>query len=449
PAAPVPAAPPGAPEPIAIVGMAGRFPGARSAEELWELLIDGRDGVTRVPAGRWDPDALTPGTVTTDQGGFLDDIDRFDAGFFSVPAREAENLDPQQRILLESAWHALEDGGIDPRSLRDSRTGVFVGVSYGDYARLLAADGPDEVDAYYSTGTALNAAAGRIAYTLGLNGPAVAVDTACSSSLVALHLAVGSLRSGESEAVLAGGVNVMLDPASWAAVSQAHMLSPDGRCRTFSADANGFVRSEGCGVVVLKRLADARRDGDRVLAVIRGSAVNQDGASSGLTVPSGRAQESMLRAALDQAGVDGADVSYLEAHGTGTALGDPVEVAAAWRVLGPGRKPGRPLHLGSVKSNIGHCESAAGMAALFKTVLALRHDVIPANLHFGDPNPHVDWDGMNVRVVDTATAWRRGDGPRLAGVSGFGFTGTNAHLVVADAPDEAPAPTPVPEEPAA
>ncbi|MFC9270353.1 SDR family NAD(P)-dependent oxidoreductase [Streptomyces zhihengii] len=449
PAAPVPAAPPGAPEPIAIVGMAGRFPGARSAEELWELLIDGRDGVTRVPAGRWDPDALTPGTVTTDQGGFLDDIDRFDAGFFSVPAREAENLDPQQRILLESAWHALEDGGIDPRSLRDSRTGVFVGVSYGDYARLLAADGPDEVDAYYSTGTALNAAAGRIAYTLGLNGPAVAVDTACSSSLVALHLAVGSLRSGESDAVLAGGVNVMLDPASWAAVSQAHMLSPDGRCRTFSADANGFVRSEGCGVVVLKRLADARRDGDRVLAVIRGSAVNQDGASSGLTVPSGRAQESMLRAALDQAGVDGADVSYLEAHGTGTALGDPVEVAAAWRVLGPGRKPGRPLHLGSVKSNIGHCESAAGMAALFKTVLALRHDVIPANLHFGDPNPHVDWDSMNVRVVDTATAWRRGDGPRLAGVSGFGFTGTNAHLVVADAPDEAPAPTPVPEEPAA
>ncbi|TXS51894.1 SDR family NAD(P)-dependent oxidoreductase [Streptomyces sp. t39] len=429
--------------------MAGRFPGARTAEDLWDLLIDGRDGVTRVPPGRWDPDALAPGTVTTDQGGFLDDIDRFDAGFFSVPAREAENLDPQQRILLESAWHAMEDGGIDPRSLRNTRTGVFVGVSYGDYARLLAADGPDEVDAYYSTGTALNAAAGRIAYTLGLNGPAVAVDTACSSSLVALHLAVGSLRNGESDAVFAGGVNVMLDPASWAAVSQAHMLSPDGRCRTFSADANGFVRSEGCGVVVLKRLSDARRDGNRVLAVIRGSAVNQDGASSGLTVPSGRAQESMLRAALDQAGVDGGDVSYLEAHGTGTALGDPVEIAAAWRVLGPGRKPGRPLHVGSVKSNIGHCESAAGMAALFKTVLALRHDLIPANLHFTEPNPHVDWSGMNVRVVDTATVWRRGDGPRVAGVSGFGFTGTNAHLLVADAPDETPAAAPVPQEPPA
>ncbi|MGW3498264.1 SDR family NAD(P)-dependent oxidoreductase [Streptomyces sp. NPDC001020] len=425
-------------EPIAIVGMAGRFPGAASTEELWELLVDGRDGVTRVPADRWDPADLAPGTLTTDQGGFLGDIDRFDAGFFSVPAREAENLDPQQRLLLESAWHAMEDGGIDPRSLRNSRTAVFVGISYGDYARLLAGNGPDDIDAYYSTGTALNAAAGRIAYTLGLNGPAVAVDTACSSSLVALHLAVGSLRSGESDAVLAGGVNIMLDPASWAAVSQAHMLSPDGRCRTFSADANGFVRSEGCGVVVLKRLSDARRDGNQVLAVIRGTAVNQDGASSGLTVPSGRAQEAMLRDALAQAGVDGKEVSYLEAHGTGTSLGDPVEIAAAWRVLGPGRAPGRPLHLGSVKSNIGHCESAAGMAALFKTVLALRHDVIPANLHFKEPNPHVDWAQMNVRVVDTATAWRRGDGPRVAGVSGFGFTGTNAHLVVADAPDDVP-----------
>ncbi|WP_030544298.1 type I polyketide synthase [Streptomyces albus] len=426
-------------EPVAIVGMAGRFPGAGSVEELWELLRDGRDGVTTVPAERWDTAAIPPGTVTTDQGGFLDGIDRFDAGFFSVPAREAENLDPQQRLLLESAWHAMENGGIDPTSLRDSRTAVFVGISYGDYARLLAQDGPEGVDAYYSTGTALNAAAGRIAYTLGLRGPAVAVDTACSSSLVALHLAVGSLRSGESDAVLAGGVNVMLDPASWAAVSQAHMLSPDGRCRTFSADANGFVRSEGCGVVVLKRLSDARRDGDRVLAVIRGSAVNQDGASSGLTAPSGRAQESMLEAALAQAGVAGSDISYLEAHGTGTALGDPVELGAAWRALGPGREPGRPLYVGSVKSNIGHCESAAGMAALFKTVLALQHDVIPANLHFREPNPHVDWPGMNLRVVDTATAWRRGDGPRVAGISGFGFTGTNAHLVIGDAPAAATA----------
>ncbi|MGA5704466.1 SDR family NAD(P)-dependent oxidoreductase [Peterkaempfera bronchialis] len=435
-------------EPIAIIGMAGRFPQADSVEELWQLLREGRDGVTAVPPDRWDTASLS-GRVVTDQGGFLRDIDRFDAAFFSVPAREAQNLDPQQRLLLESTWHALEDAGIDPRALRDSATGVFVGVSYGDYARLLAQGGAEHIDAYYSTGTALNAAAGRIAYTLGLNGPAVAVDTACSSSLVALHLAVRSLRSGETDAVLAGGVNVLLDPMSWVAVSQAHMLSPDGRCRTFSADANGFVRSEGCGVLVLKRLSDARRDGDRVYAVIRGSAVNQDGASSGLTAPSGSAQEAMLAAALADARTEASEVSYLEAHGTGTSLGDPVELGAAWRVLGAGRRPGEPLHVGSVKSNIGHCESAAGMAAVIKTVLALRHDLLPADLHFKQPNPHVDWAGMNVRVVDTATPWRYGGRPRVAGVSGFGFTGTNAHLVLADAPDAAPAPTdPAPADPA-
>ncbi|MFG2910094.1 SDR family NAD(P)-dependent oxidoreductase [Kitasatospora sp. NPDC048286] len=429
-------------EPIAIVGMAGRFPQADSVEEFWDLLLAGTDGVGDVPEGRW-PAGLLAGedgeSGATAQGGFLRDLARFDAAFFDVPVREAENLDPQQRLLLESAWHALEDGGIDPHSLRDTRTGVFVGVSYNDYARVLAQGGPAGIDAYYSTGTALNAAAGRIAYTLGLNGPALAVDTACSSSLVALHLAVRSLRLGESDTVLAGGVNVLLDPHSWLAVGRAHMLSPDGRCRTFSADANGFVRAEGCGVLVLKRLGDARRDGDRVLAVIRGSAVNQDGASSGLTAPNGRAQEAMLGAALADAGLAGSQVSYLEAHGTGTALGDPIELAAAWRVLGAGRKPGQPLHVGSVKSNIGHTESAAGMAGVIKTVLALRHGVIPANLHFGEPNPHVPWEDMNVRVVEAPTPWRPGREPRVAGVSGFGFTGTNAHLVLSDAPDDAPA----------
>jgi acyl transferase domain-containing protein/acyl carrier protein len=434
----------GAGEPIAIVGMAGRFPEADSVEELWRLLREGRDGVTTVPGDRWEKtayhgDSHRSGRITTDQGGFLRDLSRFDAAFFGIPVREAENLDPQQRLLLESTWHALEDGGIDPHGLKNTRTGVFVGISYGDYARILARGGPERLDAYYSTGTALNAAAGRIAYVLGLNGPAVAVDTACSSSLVALHLAVRSLRSGETDAVLAGGVNVILDPMSSVAVSRAHMLSPDGRCRTFSADANGFVRAEGCGVLVLKRLSDARRDGDRVLAVIRGSAVNQDGASSGLTAPSGRAQEAMLRAALDDAGMDGADVSYLEAHGTGTALGDPVELGAAWRVLGPGRRPEEPLRVGSVKSNIGHCESAAGIAAVIKTVLALRHDLIPANLHYREPNPHVPWSEMNVRVVDAPTPWPR-EGLRAAGVSGFGFTGTNAHLVLTDAPEPAAAP---------
>jgi acyl transferase domain-containing protein/acyl carrier protein len=448
--------PPGGAEPIAIVGMAGRFPQAESVEELWELLYEGRDGVGPVPEGRWDRQVFHTGDeggdpaaggarITTDQGGFLRDVDRFDASFFGIPAREAEHLDPQQRLLLESAWHALEDARIDPRGLKGSRTGVFVGISYADYARLLARGGPERVDAYYSTGTALNAAAGRLAFTLGLRGPAMAVDTACSSSLVALHLAVRSLRAEETDAVLAGGVNLLLDPTSSVAVSRAHMLSPDGRCRTFSAHANGFVRSEACAILVLKRLADARRAGDRVLAVIRGSAVNQDGASSGLTAPNGQAQEEMLAAALADAGVQGSRVSYLEAHGTGTALGDPIELRAAWRVLGPGRRPGEPLHVGSVKSNIGHCESAAGVVGVIKTVLALRHAVIPADLHFDTPNPQVPWADMNVRVADAPLAWRTGDGPRIAGVSGFGFTGTNAHLVLSEAPDDD---SPVPHVPA-
>ncbi|MFJ2767086.1 type I polyketide synthase [Streptomyces sp. NPDC087300] len=433
-------------EPIAVVGMAGRFPGADSVDELWELLKAGRDGVGTVPSGRWD-EAITRGAgpLTTDQGGFLRDLDRFDAAFFDIPAREAANLDPQQRLLLESAWHALEDAGIDPSGLRGSRTGVFVGLSYADYARLLAGGGADEVDAYYTTGTALNAAAGRIAFTLGLHGPAMAVDTACSSSLVALHLAVRSLRSGETDTVLAGGANILLDPLSSIAVSRAHMLSPRGRCRTFSADADGFVRSEGCGVLALKRLGDARRDGDRVLAVIRGSAVNQDGASSGLTAPNGHAQELMLATALADAGVAGHEVSYLEAHGTGTALGDPIELGAAWKVLGPGRRPEEPLLVGSAKSNVGHCESAAGVVGVIKTVLALRHGVIPANLHFDRPNPHVPWDDMNIRVADEAVPWQAGERPRLAGVSGFGFTGTNAHILLSDPPDSCPVPPAVPE----
>ncbi|MET7671693.1 SDR family NAD(P)-dependent oxidoreductase [Micromonospora luteifusca] len=428
-------------EPTAIVGMAGRFPGADSVEELWDLLMSGRDGVGTVPPQRWshaafhavDPD-VGP-RITTDQGGFLRDIARFDAGFFGIPAREAESLDPQQRLLLECAWHALEDASIDPKGLAHTRTGVFVGVSNNDYARVLARAGVDGLDAYYSTGTALNAVAGRLAYLLGLAGPALAVDTACSSSLVALHLAVRALRSGEVDTAIVGGVNVIVDPLASVAVSRAHMLSPDGRCRAFAAEANGFVRAEGCGVLVLKRLGDARRAGDSVLAVIRGSAVNQDGSSSGLTAPSGRAQEQVIVAALAEAGVDGAAVDFLEAHGTGTSLGDPIELGAAWRVLGPGREPDRPLHVGSVKSNIGHCESAAGMASLIKTVLGLRHGTIPANLHFTRPNPHVSWSEMNVRVVDVPVRWPRVDRPRVAGVSGFGFTGTNAHVVLAEPAD--------------
>ncbi|MFF3838340.1 SDR family NAD(P)-dependent oxidoreductase [Streptomyces sp. NPDC001930] len=437
-------------EPVAIVGMAGRFPGADSVGELWDLLREGRDAVATVPADRWDSadlhdtDQLKAGKITSDQGGFLSDITRFDAAFFGIPAREAESLDPQQRLLLAASWHALENGGIDPKSLKGTRTGVFVGITNSDYARLLEDGGLAGLDAYFVSGTALNAAAGRVAYTLGLNGPAMAVDTACSSSLTAVHLAVQSLRHGESDQVLVGGVNLITSPSCSVAVSRAHMLSADGRCKTFSAQADGFVRAEGCGVLVLKRLSDARRDGDRVLAVVLGSAVNQDGASSGLTVPSGTAQEGVIAAALADAGVAPADVSYLEAHGTGTSLGDPIELNAAWSVLGQDRKPGDPLHIGSIKSNIGHCESASGVAGIFKTVLALRHGKLPASLHCDELNPHVPWDEMNLRVVDALTPWRAKNGRRVAGVSSFGFSGTNAHVILGEAP--APDMIPVPPQ---
>ncbi|MEU3477286.1 SDR family NAD(P)-dependent oxidoreductase [Streptomyces sp. NPDC033754] len=450
-ATPEPAAEQPAPtdqEPIAIVGMAGRFPGADSVEEFWSLLDEGRDGVGPVPADRWDTAALhdpagaRPGSVSTDQGGFLSDIRRFDAAFFDVPAREAESLDPQQRLLLEAAWHALEDAGTDPKSLAGSRTGVFVGISNSDYARVLESGGLEPLDAYFATGTALNAAAGRLSYYLGTQGPALAVDTACSSSLVALHLAVRSLRSGETDRALTGGVNVIAAPSCSVAVSRAHMLAPDGRCKTFDASADGFVRAEGCGVLVLRRLSDALRDGEQVLAVIHGSAVNQDGASSGFTAPNGTAQRQVIRAALADAGVEGAEIGYLEAHGTGTSLGDPIELEAAWDVFGPGRRPGEPLLIGSVKSNIGHCESASGMASVFKTVLALRNGRIPGGLHFQNPNPHVPWRDMNVRVVDSRATWARGEVPRLAGVSGFGFSGTNAHVVIGEAPAVEAAQTP-------
>ncbi|HXR69800.1 SDR family NAD(P)-dependent oxidoreductase [Actinocrinis sp.] len=439
-----PESPASSAEPIAIVGMAGRFPGADTIDELWDLLREGRDAVGPVPADRWDSaalhgnDPLRAGTISTDQGGFLRDIDRFDASFFGIPAREAESLDPQQRLLLESAWHALESAAIDPKSLKGTRTGVYIGITNSDYSRLLERGGLNQLDAYFGSGTSLNVAAGRISYLLGLSGPAMAVDTACSSSLVSLHLAIRSLRSGETDRALAGGVNVIASPECSVAISRAHMLSPDGRCKTFSADANGFVRAEGCGVLVLKRLRDAQRDGDRVLAVLHGSAVNQDGASSGLTVPNGAAQEQVIAAALADARIDAAAVSYLEAHGTGTSLGDPIELNAAWAVFGKDRKPGEPLHVGSIKSNIGHCESASGMAGIFKTVLALRHHQLPASLHAETLNPFFPWDEVNIRVVDALTPWRTGDRPRYAAVSSFGFSGTNAQVILGEAPEAAP-----------
>src|SRR5690606_27806395 len=328
-------------------------------------------------------------------------------------------------------WEALERAGIAPDGLTGTPTGVFVGISNADYFRIHERAGLASLDAYTASGSAHSVAAGRIAYVLGCQGPAIAVDTACSSSLVAVHLAVQSLRAGECRMALAGGVNMILSPETTVALSRAHMMAPDGRCKAFDARADGFVRGEGGAVLVLKRLSDAQAAGDRILAVIRGSAVNQDGRSNGLTAPNGPAQQAVIREALANAGIEPGDVGYVEAHGTGTSLGDPIEVQALDAVLGRGRAPDRPLLIGSVKTNIGHLESAAGVAGLVKAVLALNHGEIPASLHFREPNPLIAWERMSVRVAAERMAWERAEGgSRIAGVSSFGFSGTNAHVVV-------------------
>lgn len=427
-------------EPIAIVSVACRFPGASDPDAFWEVLAGAVDAVREIPEDRfdidefYDPDQETPGKIYTRCGGYLDGIDGFDPEFFGISPREAVWMDPQQRLMLEIAWEGLERAGYSPAALRGSRTGVFVGVAANEYSHLLSSDSIESIEAHFITGNALNAISGRVAFALGLEGPAVAVDTACSSSLVAVHQACQALHSGDCDLALAGGVNVLLSPASIVAASRARMLSPDGRCKTFDAAADGYVRSEGCGILVLKRLSDAQRDGDRICAVIRGSAVNQDGASSGLTVPNGGAQQRLISAALARAGVGGADIDYLEAHGTGTSLGDPIEVQAAAAVYGAGRDPNRPLLMGSVKTNIGHLESAAGVAGLVKVVLSLQNEVLPQNLHFEKPSPHIPWDSLPVQVVDKPTPWQTNGRPRRAGISSFGFTGTNAHVLVEEAP---------------
>jgi phthiocerol/phenolphthiocerol synthesis type-I polyketide synthase D len=432
-------------EPIAVIGIGCRFPaGIDGAAAFWELLLDGGDAIAEVPGGRWEPyddgspqvaDALAG---TTRYGGFLDDVAGFDAEFFSISPGEAEIMDPQQRILLEVAWEALEHAGLTPPTLRGSRTGTFIGICGSEYAFLTAAD-LTRVEAWTATGAALSIAANRLSYLLDLRGPSLSVDTACSSSLVAVHLAVRSLREGESELALAGGVNLLLSPVITRSFDQAGSTAPDGRCKAFDAAANGMVRGEGCGVVVLKRLADARREGDRVLAVIRATAVNQDGRSNGLIAPNPQAQEALLREAYG--GIDPHQVDYVEAHGTGTLLGDPIEACALDAVLCRGRPEDRPLLLGSVKTNLGHLEAAAGVAGLIKTVLALAHRRIPPSLHFRDPNPHIPWD--HLRVVTQTTECPRRNRPILAGVSSFGFGGTNAHVVL----EEAPAAEPVTRDP--
>ncbi len=434
-------------DPIAIVGMGCRYPGgAITPDAYWQLLREGRDAIREVPAERWnidewydaDPDA--PARMSARAGGFLDEVSGFDPAFFGISPREALTMDPQQRLLLEVAWEALENAGISPASLHGTQSGVFVGICNSDHFNRLLQRGPESIDAYVASGSAHSVAAGRIAYFLGLQGPALSIDTACSSSLVALHAACASLRNGEAGLALAAGVNVMCSPETTIALSKAHMLAPDGRCKTFDAAADGFSRGEGCGVLVLKRLSDALADGDPVLAVIRGSAVNQDGHSGGLTVPNGPAQEAVIRAALADAGVKASDIDYVEAHGTGTSLGDPIEVRALSNALGAGRSGDRRLWIGSVKTNIGHLESAAGIAGVMKVVLSLVHQRIPPHLHFSTPGPHIPWDQFPVEVTSGGHAWLQDpQRARRAGVSSFGFSGTNAHVVIEEAPPVQPA----------
>ena len=417
-------------ERVAIVGMACRFPAGPDVGAFWESLRSGVDAVTE---GR--PDGLFVDAETEAArsfGGYVEGLDRFDAEFFRIAPVEAELLDPQQRLLLEVSWAALEDAGLDPGSLQGSRTGVYGGLCSSDYQMLLAGSGGDSSsNLYRATGVTASTAVGRVSFALGLEGPAITVDTACSSSLVAVHQAAAALRLGEADLALAGGVNAILVSELTRIFVDGGMLAADGRCKTFDAAADGYVRGEGCGMVVLKRLSEAERDGDRILGVLLGSAVNQDGASAGLTVPNGPAQERVIGAALERAGVEPSSVDYLEAHGTGTELGDPIEVAAAASVYGEGRDPERPLLLGSVKTNIGHLEGAAGVAGLMKAVLAMREGWIPKHLHFERPNPRIGWEGLPVRVVSEGEAWPESSGrPFRAAVSSFGYSGTNAHMIV-------------------
>ena len=433
-------------EPIAIVGMGCRFPGAADPDAFWKLLRDGVHGVSQVPADRWDIDELydanpqAPGKMSTRWGGFLDSVDQFDPLFFGISPREASTMDPQQRLFLEVAWEAIEHAGLAPEKLSNTATGVFAGVCTHDYSQLFHRLGNlKQIDAYFGTGNAFSVTSGRLSHILGLQGPSLVVDTACSSSLVSVHLACQSLRTGECRAALAGGVTLMLSPTATINFSKAHMMAGDGRCKTFDAAADGYVRGEGCGIVVLKRLSDAQADGDRILAVIRGSAVNHDGHSNGLTAPNGLAQEAVIRQALSAAGVDPREVGYVEAHGTGTSLGDPIEVRAIGAAYGRGRTDADRLVIGSVKTNIGHLEAAAGIAGLIKTVLVLQHGEIPPHLHFQKINPYILLEEIPVRIPTERTPWPAGDQPRIAGVSAYAFSGTNAHVVLEEVPARAPA----------
>lgn len=433
-------------EPIALVGIGCRFPGeANGADAFWNLLVNGRCAIEEVPAQRWnverffDTNPEAPGRMYTAAGAFIRDYDKFDPAFFGLTPREAQAMDPQHRLLLEVCYEGLEDAGIDVESLVDSKTALIMGMGSDDYAHFSSSScDTDTIDAYTSLGSARSIAVGRVAYVLGLQGPVLQLDTSCSSSLLSVHLACQALRNGEADLALAGGVSLMLTPQLSISFSKLRALSPTGLCRTFDEKADGYVRGEGCGVVVLKRLSDAQAAGDNIIAVIRGSAVNHDGKSNGMTAPNGAAQEKVIRAALKNADVDAKHVQYVEAHGTGTPLGDPIEVLSLGRVYADAHTEENPLYIGSVKANVGHLEAGAGVAALIKTALALRHAVIPPHVNFDTPNPHIPWGRLPIKVTTQAKVWEADEGTRRAGVSAFGMSGTNVHLILESAPSASP-----------
>ncbi len=417
--------------PIAVVGLGCRFPGGNNPESFWQSLRDRTSAIEEISPGRWQNNI----NGSLRYGGLVPNLKEFDAQFFRIAPKEAMSLDPQQRLLLEVSWEALENAAIAPSNLQDTPTGVFIGICAIDYWHQLLSRNPEHIDAYLTTGNTHSTAAGRLSYLLGLTGISLAVDTACSSSLVAIHLAVKSLREKECNLAIVGGVNRIIDPKISLNFTAAKMLSPTGKCHSFAQDADGFVRSEGCGVVILKRLDDAVAEQDNILAVIYGSAVNQDGRTSSLTAPKGSAQQKVILQAINNSNIQLEQIDYVEAHGTGTALGDPIEANALGEVFKSVKNPSEPLIIGSVKTNIGHTEAAAGIASLIKVILALQNQEIPASLNFTQPNPQINWQELPLKVARENTPWLLGDKLRMAGVSAFGFSGTNAHVVVGDMGD--------------